>query len=327
MVYLLSGDIGGTKTLLQLAAATDMDKPIHQKSYQSAEHSGLADIVGLFLAEAGITEIAAACFALAGPVSGRVVKLTNLPWVVDAEALAAQFSIKEVLLINDFEAAGYGVEALQPADLLELQAGQPQDKGVCLITGAGTGLGVAWMSWQQGAYKVHSSEGGHMDFAPADEMQTMLLRYLHERYDHVSYERIVSGPGLVTIFEFMRDTGLASPSAELILAMEKGDAAAALGDFSLRGDEEIARMTVEVFLAVYGAFVGNMALASLPRGGIFVAGGIAAKISALMQGSEFMQAYLSKGRYTELLASIPLKLVLNQHLGLMGANLVAQRMV
>jgi glucokinase len=324
MAYFLAGDIGGTKTLLSIGTA-DKREVLANKSYVSAAYAGLADIIDEFLAEAGIGHISAACFALAGPVTGRVVKLTNLPWVVDGDELAKRYRMSHVALINDFEAVGHGIAALQAADLLTLQAGVEQAQGVRLAVGAGTGLGVAWLSWQEGAYKVHSSEGGHMDFAPADDMQCLLLRYLQHRHAHVSYERIVSGPGLLAIYEFMRDTGLATPSAQLLAAMESEDAAAALTQFAQAGDEAIARMTVDLFLSVYGAFVGNLALAALPRGGIYIAGGIAAKISAKMQSGEFINAFLSKGRFDELLATLPVHMVLNPHIGLMGANLIAQR--
>jgi len=324
MAYFLAGDIGGTKTLLSIGTA-DKREPFKKKTYKSAAYTGLADIIDEFLAETGIRNISAGCFALAGPVAGRIVKLTNLPWVVDGDELAARFGIKQVALINDFEAVGQGVVALQTDDLLTLQAGVEKAQDVRLVVGAGTGLGVAWLSWQDGVYTVHPSEGGHMDFAPADDMQCLLLRYLRHRHAHVSYERIVSGPGLLAIFEFMRDTGLATPSALLIKAMESEDAAAALTQFAQAGDEAIARMTVDLFLSVYGAFVGNLALAALPRGGIYVAGGIAAKISEKMQSGEFMNAFLSKGRFDGLLSTLPLHMVLNPHVGLMGANLIAQR--
>jgi glucokinase len=325
MDYLLSGDIGGTKILLQLSSTADLHTAVLQRSYASAAYAGLSEIVEEFLAEAGKRDIAEACFALAGPVNGRVVQLTNLPWVVDADELAARFGIGHMVLINDFEAVGYGIAALKPDDLLTLQQGNERVNCTRLVVGAGTGLGVAWMSYHDGAYQVHPSEAGHMDFAPADEMQTLLLRYMHDRHAHVSYERIVSGPGLIAIFEFMRDTGLASPSTRLIAAMEKEDAAAVITQFSQRGDEEIARMTVDLFLSVYGAFAGNMALAVLPRGGIYVAGGIAAKIATQMQAGEFISSFLDKGRYAGILSQLPVHIVLNSNIGLMGANLIAQR--
>jgi glucokinase len=295
-----------------------------QKSYSSADYAGLAEILDEFLREAGVPSIAAACFALAGPVSGRRVKLTNLPWEVDADTLAARLGIHRVLLINDFEAVGHGIAALQPSDLLTLQSGVPQTQGVRVVVGAGTGLGVAWLSWMNGDYAVHPSEGGHMDFAPADATQYALLQYLQQRYGHVSYERIVSGPGLVSIFEFFRDKTPSTPSAQLIAAMGEGDAAAAITRFAQQCDEPIVHMTLDLFVRVYGAFVGNLALMALPRGGIYVAGGIAAKIAATMQRGDFMRAFHDKGRYTELLGTLPLHIVTNPQVGLLGANRMVQ---
>jgi glucokinase len=318
----IAGDIGGTKTLLQVSAADGAT--LLQKSYSSADYAGLAEILDEFLREAGVPNVTAACFALAGPVSGRRVKLTNLPWEVDADALAARFAIFRVLLINDFEAVGHGIAALLPGDLLALQPGVPQAQGVRVVVGAGTGLGVAWLSWVNGDYAVHASEGGHMDFAPADATQYALLQYLQQRHGHVSYERIVSGPGLVAIFEFLRDSRQGSPSPQLVAAMGEGDAAAAISRFAQQGDEPIAQMTLDLFVRIYGAFVGNLALVALPRGGIYVAGGIAAKIAATMQRGDFMRAFYDKGRYIELLASLPLHIVTNPQVGLLGANRMAQ---
>lgn len=324
MAYFLSGDIGGTKTLLQLSAA-DARVPMLQKSFPSAAYAGLAEVVEDFLAEAGSRDIAAACFALAGPVNGRVVRLTNLPWEVDADALSARFGIRHVMLANDFEAAGHGIAALQAEDLLCLQAGNAQERGVRLVLGAGTGLGVAWLTSQDGVYNVHPSEGGHMDFAPVDEMQHALLRYLQLRYGHVSYERIVSGPGLVALYEFMRESGLAFPSPQMLAAMdEEDDAAAVIARYSQNKDEVIARRVVDLFLSIYGAFAGNLALASLPRGGIYITGGIAAKIAAQLQRGEFLAAFLAKGRLGDLLATLPVHIVLNRNVGLKGAHLLAR---
>jgi len=320
--YFLAGDIGGTKTLLQIGAADAA--PLLKKSYSSTAYAGLAEMLDEFLREAGVSDIAAACFALAGPVFGRRVQLTNLPWEVDADALAARFGIAQVKLINDFAAVGYGIAALQADDLLILQACEPQVQGVRLVVGAGTGLGVAWLSWQCGSYEVLASEGGHMDFAPLDARQFELLLYLQKRHGHVSYERIVSGPGLVALFDFLRDSGRGTPSPQLIAAMAAGDPAAALTHASSRGDEPIARMVLDMFVEIYGSFIGNLALASLPRGGIYIAGGIAAKVVVYMQQDSFMRAFHGKGRFTKLLETMPLYIALNPQVGLMGASIEAR---
>lgn len=325
MAYFLSGDIGGTKTLLQLTATGQ--EVILQKSYASAAYGSLSEIMEIFIAEAGIRDIAAACFALAGPVNGRVVMLTNLPWQVDADDIARRFSIRHVVLINDFVAVGHGVDRLQSADLQILQAGIAETGGIRLLTGAGTGLGVAWISREKNEYRVNPSEAGHMDFAPADELQAQLLRYLQQRYGHVSYERIVSGPGLIAIYEFMRETGQAVPSGELLAAFAEDDRAAVISRFAQREEEKIARLAMDLFLSVYGAFVGNMALAVLPHGGIYIAGGIAAKIAAQLQSGKFLQAFLDKGRFTTMLQQMPVSVVLNTNIGLRGANMLAQRCI
>lgn len=322
----LAGDIGGTKTLLRLST-TNSAEPLLQKSYPCVGYAGLAEMLDEFLREAGADEIAAACLALAGPVSGRRVKLTNLPWEVDADALAARFAIPRISLINDFESVGHGVAAMKPADLLTLQAGEARAQGTRVVTGAGTGLGVAWLTWQGEGYAVHPSEGGHMDFAPVDAIQYALLQYLQQRYGHVSCERLVSGPGLVAIMEFLRDTGRSAPSVQLAAAMAEGDAAAAIARFAQQESEPAACMALDLFVRIYGAFVGNLALAVLPRGGIYIAGGIAAKISGIMRQGAFMRAFLDKGRYAELLATLPVHIVTNPRIGLLGADLVARRMV
>ena len=319
----IAGDIGGTKTLLRMSAGEPPRALLLQKSYASADYIGLADILDEFIREVGVSNVTAACFALAGPVSGRRVKLTNLPWVVDADELASRFAISRISLINDFEAVGQGIAALQLSDLLTLQLGMAQTEGVRVVVGAGTGLGVAWLSWMNGRYSVHPSEGGHMDFAPVDALQYALLQYLQKRYGHVSYERIVSGPGLVAIFEFLRDSGQGSLSSQLNEAMKEGDGAAVITRFAQQGNEPIAQMAVDLFVRVYGAFVGNLALLALPRGGIYVAGGIAAKIAGVMQQGDFMRAFFDKGRYTELLGTLPLHIVTNPQVGLLGADLMA----
>ena len=205
-----------------------------------------------------------------------------------------------------------------------MQAGAAQAQGARLAVGAGTGLGVAWLTWQNGGYAVHPSEGGHIDFAPSDVTQYELLRYLQQRHGHVSYERIVSGPGLVAIFEFLRDCDRAVPSAQLLAAMAQGDAAAAIAQFAQQGDETIARMALDLFISIYGAFVGNVALTLLPRGGIYVAGGIAAKIAAAMQHGAFLRAFRDKGRFAGLLEKLPLHIVLNPQVGLLGADAAAR---
>ena len=325
MGNILAGDIGGTKTLLQISTVEGV---LLQKSFCSAAYSNLTDILDEFLRESGISKISSACFAVAGPVQSRRVTLTNLPWYVDADEIAARFNIERVSLINDFEGTGLGLSTLQQDDLLTLQTGQAQANGVRLVVGAGTGLGVGWLTScsadTEYDYTARPSEGGHMDFAPCDATQLALLHYLQQRHDHVSYERIVSGTGLVTLLEFLRDSGRAVPSAQLIKNMAEGDPAAAITQ-AAHENELIARMVLDLFVSIYGAFIGNLALLMLPRGGIYVAGGIAAKIATDMQQGGFLHAFYAKGRFADLLKTFPLYLVTNPNVGLLGARLVAQR--
>lgn len=321
MHHLLTADVGGTKTLLRISRAGEPHIPVLQKNYPSAAYPDLATMLDEFLRAADVRGISAACLALAGPVNGRQVRLTNLPWEVDADALATRFAIPRVELINDFAAVGYGIAGLRPDDLLTLQTGVTQAGGTRLVVGAGTGLGVAWLSYQNDAYTVHPAEAGHMDFAPVDDTQIDLLRYLRERHGHVSCERIVSGPGLVAIFEFLRDSARAQPKAQLLQAMNNGDAAAVIAEHAMQGGDACARQALELFITLYGAFVGNLALMTLPRGGIYIAGGIAAKIAREMQQGSFLRAFCAKGRFAAVLENLPLFIVNYPEVGLLGAGL------
>ncbi|MBI5919484.1 MAG: glucokinase [Nitrosomonadales bacterium] len=312
MPTFLSADVGGTKTLLRLSDGDGIT--VRQQSFPSAQYVTLSDILDEFLRGAAVP--AAACLAVAGPVDGRRVRFTNLPWDVDADQLQTRFGIARIELINDFKAVGLGIAALQADDLVTLQAGTEQPRGARLAVGAGTGLGVAFLSWQGEGYAVHPSEGGHLDFAPADELQIELLRHLQTRYGHVSWERLVSGPGIVAIHDFLRYSGrtdgpAADEAAQLTQRAEVGDTGAA--------------QALDLFVSLYGAYVGNAALLTLPRGGIYLAGGIAAKILSRMQSGEFLRSFLDKGRYAGLLTTLPLHIVIHPNVGMLGATQEARR--
>lgn len=309
----LAADIGGTKTLLQRVDA--VGGMLRQQSYPSADYADLGDLLAAFLQ--GEAAPVAACLAVAGPVDGRRMRFTNLPWEVDADGLQTRLGIPRIELVNDFTAVGLGIAALQADDLFTLQAGCGHPQGMRLAVGAGTGLGVAFLSRQGDGYVVHPSEGGHVDFAPADALQMDLLRYLQTRHGHVSWERLVSGPGIVAIHDFLRDSGRAGgPGAE--------DAAqvAARADAGDSGAEQ----ALALFVELYGAYVGNAALLTLPRGGIYLAGGIATKLLARMQSGGFLRSFLDKGRYAELLAGLPLHIVTHPNVGLLGATQAALKL-
>lgn len=312
---ILAGDVGGTKTLLMLAETVEgLPRAVHEARYENSQFDSLETILSDFLGT--YYQPGAACFAVAGPIEGRCAKLTNLSWRIDADALARRFCFQQAHLINDFVAVGYGIEALGPSDLVTLQAGNPQPHAPCAVIGAGTGLGECLLVWENGHYKVIASEGGHVDFAPADDTQIALLQHLRAQFGHVSYERVLSGPGLVAIHECLRAGDKTLPQL---------NAPADVTDAAFAGDL-IAMRALEMFIGIYGAQAGNLALTCLARGGVFVAGGIAPRIIDKIREAGFMQAFLEKGRHARLMAEMPVHVVINPNVGLLGAALVAGRM-
>lgn len=316
---LLAGDLGGTKTWLRLSCG---GRVLREQRYDSAAFSGLMPMIAVFL---GNIVPACACFGVAGAVRGTRAQITNLPWRIDAGEIAAGFAIPQVSLINDFQAVAYGIEALDGADLLTLQAGEAQPRGPRAVIGAGTGLGEGYLVWQGEHYQALPSEGSHADFAPADAIQADLWRWLAQRHGHVSWERVVSGPGLADIYAFLRERGETAESPQLAAAMLNGDPSAAISEHALRHGDALAGAALELFVAAYGAEAGNLALKILATGGVYVAGGIAPKIAGRLQAGDFMRAFLAKGRFAGLLARVPVHVVLNPQVGLLGAERVAGR--
>jgi len=330
--YLLAADVGGTKVALALAAAGGARPEIvTHRVYACREFSGLQPILADFLQQQAVARhreaIAAACFAVAGPVAANSATLTNLDWKIAGNALAAELRLPEVRLLNDFEAAGLGITRLAPSELATLQAGSPVAKAARLIIGAGTGLGVGLLNWQDDGYAVHPSEAGHADFAPVDEFQDKLLAHLRRTYGRVSYERVVSGPGLMRIFSFLQETGAGVPSKQLRDADKtRQDTAELIAEFALAKLDPLAVRALDLFVAVYGAFAGNMALATLARGGVYIAGGIAPKIAPKLKEGAFIRAFNNKGRFSDVLATMPVHVVMNPQVGLYGALLEAARL-
>ena len=328
---ILAGDIGGTKTWLRLAVgAAGGLRTLHEQRFDSAAFDGLVPMIRELLAGvpqsgAGLPAIRSACFGVAGPVSGGQASLTNLPWRVDADEIGRQCGIAKVALINDFEAIGYGIEALDPGDIATLQPGKPVARAPCAVLGAGTGLGVCFLVWGEGHYQVIPTEAGHVDFAPTDELQMGLLRFLQKRFGRVSSERVVSGPGLVGIFDFLREAAPQQLAPELEQALQSDAAAAAISQAALEGTDELARQALQLFVRIYGAQAGNLALTVMARGGVFVAGGIAPKIIEELRAGEFIRAFCDKGRYVALQSTIPVHVVMNPQVGLLGAAMVASR--
>lgn len=318
MSFILAGDIGGTNARLALFDVKNGNFDlVSQTIFPSRNYSGLDEIVKEFVSKSP-AKPAQACFGIAGPVTNGRVEASNLPWVIESSRLADELHIRQALLINDLEATGWGVGALTPEHLVSLNqvASIPGNQAVIA---AGTGLGEAGLYWDGERHHVFASEGGHCDFAPLDDLQVELFRYLRSRFEHVSYERVLSGPGLVNVFEFLRDTGRGKPPDWLVAAMVESDAARAISEAALNGKCRMCEQALDIFVAVFGAEAGNLALKMKSVGGVFLAGGIAPKILPKLATSIFLQAFLDKGRLRRLMEIIPIKVITNDKLALLGA--------
>jgi glucokinase len=323
----LAGDIGGTKTLLAIAeCAGGRCRVIAQRRFDSVSYPGLAEMLKEFLAasSAEASGIRAACFAVAGPVmekdGGQYTKVTNLPWEAQSADIAHAFGIAKVRLINDFQGVSYGIEALGAQDLVALQPGRPQERGTRAVLGAGTGLGQGVLVWCDGRYEALATEGGHVDFAPVDELQDELLRHFRRRYGRVSAERVISGSGLAGIYGFFRERDRSG--APGTVSTDPADISAA----ALAGSDPVAVRALDLFVRLYGAHAGNLALTVLATGGVYIAGGIAPKIIAKLKDVAFLDAFNDKGRMRALAETMPVHVVMNPDVGLLGAVLVASRL-
>jgi glucokinase len=316
---ILAGDIGGTNA--RLAYFQSQNGHLHlvsERVFPSREHNEFGEIVGKFLHDSGARP-EAACFGIAGPVRNGRVETSNLPWIIEQARLADQFHLPATLLINDLEAIAWGITALGNADLVTLNQGSGPESGNQAVVAPGTGLGEAGLFWDGNRHHVFACEGGHTDFAPRDELQIKLLQYLTERFGHVSYERILSGPGLVNVYQFLRDSGCGKESPALAEGMKKGDPAAAISRAALDGSDGLASKALDLFISVYGAEASNLALKAMSTGGLFLAGGISPKILSKLKGPTFMRCFLDKGRMRALVEAMPVQVVTNEKVGLLGA--------
>jgi len=315
---ILAGDIGGTKvnlgffdqqgTGLKLLAAT---------TFSARRYSCLEDVVRDFISQSR-GPVTHACFAVAGPVREGRSQTTNLPWVIDSRSLKESLHISKVDLINDLEATGYGISLLGDESLLCLNAGK-QVAGNRVVIAAGTGLGEGILYWNGKEHVPSPSEGGHSDFGPRNDLEIELLHYLMKKFPHVSYERIVSGPGLRMIYEFLRDTGQGKEPSWLAEEIEDGDATAAVSRAALEGKSQLAVDALDLFVAIYGAEAGNLALKCLALGGVYVGGGIAPKIKTKLMDGAFMNAFCDKGRFRDMMQAIPVNVILDDKTALKGA--------
>jgi len=328
---ILAGDIGGTKTLLQIAECdAGRCRAVREQRFDSGAHDSLAAIVRDFLRNERADAVESSCFGVAGPVketgSGQHVKVTNLPWEIDSQSLAREFGFPHARLINDFQAVGYGIEALGAHDLVVLQRGETVPRGPRAVIGAGTGLGQGILVWDRDHYEPIATEGGHASFGPNDELQIELARYLLKNCGRASYERVLSGHGLVRLYNFLKARGGTPESPSVAQAMQNDDPAAAITRAALEQNDALANRTLDLFVDIYGAQAGNLALTAGATGGVYIAGGIAPKILSRCTDGRFIRAFCNKGKMTPYVTAIPVQVVTNPQAGLIGAALAASRM-
>lgn len=333
----LAGDIGGTNTRLICADVDEKNSRVvlAEKSYASGDYSNFIQVLTTFLQEHSLTNtINAACFAIAGPVKSGIVAVTNLPWIINENELSTTLQIPKVKLVNDFIAVVYGLAELKNTDTLILQQGEvkhdfDKDKPAkpdAVVVGAGTGLGVAHRIWLNDHYHALSTEAGHTGFAPENELQCHLLLWLQKTQSHVSLENILSGKGLVTIYNFLREEEKMPESVPVAEALQRRVASQVITEYALSGDDELCQKTLECFIDIYGSAAGNAALHFYPVDEVYIAGGIAPKIKDKLVGQRFINAFNNKGLMSENLKKVTIKLILQEKIGLYGALSHAQEL-
>ncbi|NJP05749.1 MAG: glucokinase [Chloroflexaceae bacterium] len=325
---ILAGDIGGTKTHLAIFSAEQgAHDPIVEAIFPSALYRSLDAMASEFLERVG-TSIDAACFGVAGPVVGNRARITNLPWIIDAEHLGETLRVERVRLINDLEAVANAVPVLQATDLYTLNAGKPVDYGAIGIIAPGTGLGEAFLVWDGNQYQAYPSEGGHATFGPNSLIEVDMLRYLMERFGHVSYERVCSGMGIPNIYSYFRDSQYAEELPDVLDQLGSvEDKTPVIVNAAIRADDPSAlcRRTLDMFVSVLGVEAGNLALNVLATGGVYLGGGIPPRILQVLESDQFMQAFRHKGRFSEQLLNTPVSVIMNPKTALIGAARVGLR--
>jgi glucokinase len=319
----LAGDIGGTHARLALVEIGDGGWTFHaERKFDSRAFDGLAPIVEEF--RRGLDEpVEHASFGLACPIVDGVCKLTNLDWEIDASTFPAEIGIADTRLVNDFDCVGYAIPLLGADDLVQLQEGEVTEHGPIAVIGAGTGLGEGLLVWVDGRYRVLSSEGGHVDLAARDELEWRLVRHLNGRFGHVSCERALSGPGLANIYEFLVVEGYAPERPAVRQEILDGDAGEVISRHGLTGDDPLCVKALDLFVTMLGAAAGNLALTVRASAGLYVAGGIAPKILDKLADGGFLAAMSSKGRMSRLVEDLPVWVIVNPEVGLIGAAAAA----
>jgi glucokinase len=318
---ILAGDIGGTKTNLALYELNGGKlKLILEKQFKSNNYSNLIDVLEEFKTSFSMIDIKAACFGIAGPVINDNCIATNLPWSVSKIELQKYLNIEKISLINDLEATAYGMLYLEDDQFVNINPNGKQNKGNHAVIAAGTGLGEAQLYFDKNQYHPIGCEGGHTDFAPLDEQQDNLLKWLRTRYnEHVSYERILSGPGIYTLYQFLKENNFAKESLKMKNIPKDTDKSAFITQCALEDNDPLSLETLNLFVKIYGAEAGNLALKSMSLGGVYIGGGIAPKILPILQNGYFMDNFIAKGRFKGMLQNMEVKVSLNQKTALLGA--------
>ena len=318
---ILAGDIGGTKTELAIFSPdTGPRKPLARSVFPSSNYPSLEAILREFLSNTDIP-IERACLAVAGPVIEGHAKITNLTWVVDLSSLQSELGMSEVTLMNDLQAIAMAVPILTEEEFSHLNECDAIPGGAIAVIAPGTGMGEAYLTWNGKQYQAHASEGGHVDFAPGNDIEIGLLKYLQKKHAHVSVERVCSGRGLPNIYDYLRDTGYAPESSEVAAELaETADRSPVIVEHALRTPNScpLCVATLDIFIAIFGAAAGNLALTVMSTGGFYLAGGIPPKILPTLQNGRFMQAFLRKGRLSDVLSRMPVRVILSRA-ALLGA--------
>lgn len=325
-VHVLAADVGGTKTDVALYAVADDGtlRVVREATFPSRQHAALESVLAAFVRRDDA--IAAAAFGIAGPVIDGAVVTTNLPWRVVGSAVSSALGGVPVQLLNDLESTALGAIHLAPDQILVLNPGTER-LGHRAVIAAGTGLGQAYLFWDGSGYRPAATEGGHADFAPRNETEVALLRYLQGRFGRASAERVLSGPGLVNVFRFLTDDQGRTPHPSVLARMATEDPAAVIGDAGINGTCSVSAAAIELFVRVYGAQAGNLALTVMAVGGIYIGGGIVGHLLPRITAGAFMDAFMAKGRYTSLMQQIPVRIIKDPRTARLGAAYAARALL
>jgi glucokinase len=324
----LAGDVGGTKTILALFETEENDvKCLKKEQFSSNNYQTFTELLTSFLTGAESLQITAVCIGASGVIANGSCETTNLPWALSSKEIGEQINTQNVWLLNDLEATAWGLLGLPEHNFVELNPDAQRQQGNIAVIAAGTGLGEAIMSWDGAAYHIIATEGGHADFAPTNEREIELLRYMLEKYPgHISCERLISGEGLANIYQFLKHINYAHANPEIERRMAERDPAAVIGETGVAGNDALCVEALKLFCRLYGAEAGNLALKCLPYGGVYLAGGIGAKILPVLEQGEFMRGFLAKGRCQAVMQKISVKVCTNPEVALLGALNYAKRM-